>query len=41
MMKDIAYDINGEIKDSSTFLGASIGNVKEAVLANGYRDLPQ
>ena len=35
-MKDIAYDINGEIKDSSTFLGASIGNVKEAVLANGY-----
>ena len=36
MMKDIAYDINGEIKDSSTFLGSSIGNVKEAVLANGY-----
>ena len=35
-MKDSAYDINVEIKDSSTFLGSSIGNVKEAVLANGY-----
>lgn len=36
MLKDIAYDINGELKDNAYNLGRDIGNVKDIVQQNNY-----